>query len=180
MLTINETLHSEEELIDIIWEAFSHFPTGIWEEVHFLGNIEAQHHLKITSNEETYGAFTVDKLLKAVRALRMKFEVEGLLLVLTGDPVVITFYRVEPYGFKMRVSLVHDYVNTKVGIVSLFEIDEETAVKVTAHGMGHNRGLGHHEEPIDLMYARLLNGSQTENDCFCDECRKKLESLVHY
>jgi hypothetical protein len=72
---------------------------------------------------------------------------------------------------------VHDYVNTEVGVVSLFGIDEEDAVRVSAHGLGHNMGLRHHNEPIDLMYARLLNG-KTNKEGFCDECVDKIEHRI--
>jgi hypothetical protein len=82
-------------------------------QVNYLGNLEAQHHLKIKSNEETYNAFIVDKLMKAIRVLWERFEVEHLLLILTSDPVVMLFYQYTIYGFKANVRLVHDYVNTE-------------------------------------------------------------------
>jgi predicted Zn-dependent protease len=180
ILTINERLHSSEELIEVIWKALELFPKDLWEEVNYLGNLEAQHHVKIQSKDETKDAFMVDKLMKAIRALRESLEVKNLLLTLTSDPVIIMFYYLDHDGFKTQVRLVHDYVNTKVGVISLFSIDLEKAVKVSAHGLGHNLGLEHHKEPIDLMYVRLLDGLKTYKEGFCDECIDKIEEKTGY
>jgi hypothetical protein len=57
------------------------------------------------------------------------------------------------------VNLVRDYVASDVGMISLFGSDEESAVWISAHGLGHSRGLVHHTEPID---ARARKGSSSE------------------
>jgi hypothetical protein len=70
--------------------------------------------------------------------------------------------------------LVHDYVDERIGVVSLFRINKGSSSKVVAHGLGHNRGLRHHQEPIDLMYSGLLRTPTLRVEGFCKVCLRKL------
>lgn len=177
MLTINE-MKNREDLIEVIWKAFDYFPKGRWGGVKFLGNINMEHDLEISSKEEIYSAFIFNNLLGKIRELKNMLKIDDLLLALTFDPVVVIYHRLMSNGFGRIVNLVRDYVSKDVGMISLFEIDEKTGVKIAAHGLGHNQGLNHHEEPIDFMYVGLLNGSQIKKNGFCDDCQKKLERTV--
>ena len=175
MLTLNEKPRVKDDLVEIICRALSYFPEEPWEGVNYLGNMEVEHHLEIRSRDELHGAFIIDRLMNRIRELRKQLEARDLLLALTHDPVIITYYRFEGSGLKRIVNLVRDYVNGRVGLVSLFEMDEETGVRVAAHGLGHNQGLEHHPDPIDLMYVRLLDGTPIRENGFCDECQSRLE-----
>jgi hypothetical protein len=156
-----------------------HFPEGLWEEVTFLGNVNMEHDVEISSKEGIYGAFILEKLMKRLKETKNALQVDTLLLALTLDPVVLVYHRLVVDGFKRIINLVKDFVSEKVGMVSLFEINEETGIKVAAHGLGHNLGLSHHLEPVDLMYIGLLNGSKLEKDGFCSSCNKKLNRLIN-
>lgn len=174
MLTINEKMQSREDLLDIMWRAISYFPEGIWEEINYVGNVAVKQDLQIKSKQEVFGAFLFARLLRRIRAMRGMYRVEDLLLGVTHDPVVVVYHRFEVDRFRRIVSLVHDYVSSEVGVISLFDTKEDATMKVAAHGLGHNRGLGHHSEPVDLMYEGLLRGIDISIDGFCIDCQRKL------
>ncbi|MFQ6064843.1 MAG: hypothetical protein ACE5L6_05135 [Candidatus Bathyarchaeia archaeon] len=178
MLTINEEPKSKEGLLETIWKAFDYFPRGIWEEIRFVGNIIVKYDLKIKTREKIYGAFIFNNLMRKIREIKNVFESRGLLLAVTYDPVISVYHQFELESFKRIINLVRDYVSRDVGMLSLFEILDETATRVAAHGLGHNQGLKHHVEPIDLMYGSLLDGHSIKRDGFCDECREKLRSNI--
>jgi len=96
-------------------------------------------------------------------------------LAMTHDPVIVMYHRFEVDRFKRTINIVHDYVSNDVGMISLYETDEDAVAKVAAHGLGHNQGLAHHVEPVDLMYVGLLHGRSIEIDGFCNECKRKLK-----
>jgi predicted Zn-dependent protease len=87
---------------------------------------------------------------------------------------VATYYFFDGKGFKRTFYLVHDYMDETIGIVSLFQVNENSINKVVAHGLGHSKGLRHHLEPIDLMHPRLLRATTLEVEGFCKVCMKKL------
>jgi predicted Zn-dependent protease len=175
MLTINEEFRNREDLVELMWKAFSYFPRGIWEGVNFVGNISVKCDLKIRSKQDVCGAFVFSRLLRKIREMKNALKTEDLLLAMTHDPVIVMYHRFEVDGFKRMVNIVHDYVSNDVGVISLYETDEDAAAKVAAHGLGHNQGLTHHAEPIDLMYAGLLHGRPIRIDGFCNECKRKLK-----
>jgi hypothetical protein len=83
---------------------------------------------------------------------------------------VVSYYDFREDRFSRIVNLVRDYVASDVGMVSIYGSDEESAVRISAHGLGHNRGLLHHPDPIGLMYVGLTDGSPLTRDGFCDDC----------
>lgn len=178
MLTINEELKNKEDLIEIMWKAFNYFPEGIWKGVNYLGNINVKHDLKIKSKEEVHGAFIFSNLMRKTREMKNMLKGEDLLLAVTHDPVIVTYHRFELERFKRIINLVYDYVSNDVGMISFFETEEKATAKIAAHGLGHNQGLSHHAEPIDLMYLRLLNGYPIKIDGFCAECQRKLRNRI--
>jgi hypothetical protein len=175
MLTINEELRNREDLVELMWKAFSYFPRGIWEGVNFVGNISVKCHLEIRSKQDVCGALIFSHLLRKIKEMKNIFRTGDLLLAMTHDPVIVVYHRFEADRFKRTISIVHDYVSDNVGMISLYETDENVAAKVAAHGLGHNQGLAHHVEPVDLMYVELLHGRPIEIDGFCNECRRKLK-----
>mgnify|MGYP001074941428 CR=1 FL=1 len=177
MLTINEELKSKEDVMEIVMEAFDYFPEGIWEGIKYLGNVNVKHDLKVKSKEKVYGAFIFNNLIDKIREMKNMLKRDDLLLAVTHDPVIAVYHRFELEKFNRIINLVHDYVSTDLGIVSLFEIEEEAATRIAAHGLGHNRGLRHHAKPIDLMYAELLE-YPIRRDGFCDECQRKLRDKI--
>lgn len=178
MLTINEELKNKEDLMEIMWKAFNYFPEGVWKGVSYVGNFNVKHDLKIKSKEEVYGTFIFPHLVRKIREMKNVLKVEDLLLAVTHDPVIVTYHRFELDRFKRIINLIHDYVSNDVGIISLFKTDEDAATKIAAHGLGHNQGLKHHSEPIDLMYVRLLDECPIKIDGFCNECQRKMKSRL--
>ena len=175
MLTINEEFRNRENLVEMMWKAFSYFPRGIWEGVNFVGNMSVKCDLKVRSKQDAFGAFIFSHLLRKIKEMKNILKTEDLLLAMTHDPVIVVYHRFEVDRFKRTINIVHDYVSNDVGIISLYETDEDAAAKVAAHGLGHNQGLTHHVEPVDLMYVGLLHGRSIEIDGFCNECKRKLK-----
>jgi len=177
MLTINEELRNEEDLVEVIWKAFTYFPEGIWKGVNYVGNINVKCDLKIKTEEEDCGGFTFPRLIRKIRKMKSTFGIDDLLLGVTHDPVIFIYHQFEVDRIRRVVNLVHDYVSNDVGVISLFDTDKDAPAKVTAHGLGHNQGLEHHADPVDLMYTGLLHGKPIKIDGFCDECKRKLKKI---
>lgn len=175
MLTINEEVKSREDLIDVMWKAFSYFPEGVWKEVNYVGNVSVKCDLTIESKEETHEAFIFSHLARRIREMRSIIKTDELLVGVTHNPVIVTYHRFDTNKFKRIVNIVHDYVSNDIGIISFFKAEDESAVKIAAHGLGHNQGLTHHAQPIDIMYLGLLNGNRIKINGFCIECLQKLK-----
>ena len=173
VLTVNEEPESQVDLIRVVEEAKNYFPTEIWDDVRYIGKLKMNHDVTITTGEEHRGAFLVEKITKRIKRIR-DCKLMNLLLGITTDPVIAMYYYFDGNLFRRSLFLVHDYVSEKIGIVSLFRITEESASKVVAHGLGHNRGLVHHYKPIDLMYSKLLNALTLRIEGFCKDCKSKL------
>lgn len=174
MLTINGAGRSIEDFLEIVWKAIEYFPKGVWSEVKYLGNATVRYDVKVGIRGVFYEAFIFDNLLEKVKIFRRAMRVKDLLLAITVDPVVTMYSRLEFERIRRIVSLVHDYVSTDVGIISFFAVRDGATVMVTAHGLGHNRGLRHHGKPIDLMYEGLLENETLNKDGFCEACLKRI------
>lgn len=175
VLTINEEPNSGKKSLEFIREAFCYFPEGMWQGINYLGNMNLKHDLRIKSEEKIHEAFIFSSLMIRIRRKKEQLKSQGLLLAVTCDPVIAVYRRLESGMFEEVINLICDYVSHDAGVISLFKIEERTAPKVAAHGLGHNKGLIHHAEPVDLMYARLLNGHPIQTDGFCRKCRRKLK-----
>ena len=178
LLTINEELKNKEDLIEIVWTALDYFPQGTWEGINYLGNMNIRCDLKIKSKGEVYKAFIFNDLIAQIRKIKKTLKIADLLLALTHDPVITVCHRLELERFKRTINVINDFVSRDVGIVSLYKMDEEVSIKVAAHGLGHNQGLEHHAEPVDLMYAALLDGYPIRREGFCNDCQRKLRNSV--
>ena len=174
VLTINEQVEDERDLVKIIEDAKDYFPTKTWDVVRYLGKLSLEHDFKIAINEESTGAFLFERLVERIEKIKTSDKLMNLLLGITPDPIVASYYFFDGSNFKKARYLVHDYVTEKVGVVSLFKVEDEASSKVVAHGLGHNRGLRHHAEPIDLMYSGLLKSLNLRVDGFCKICVRKL------
>jgi len=176
ILTINENPRGKEDLLEMIWNALNYFPEGTWGNINYIGNTVVKYDLTVEANGELSQALTFPKILRKLREMRGMFKTHTLLLGVTHDPVIVLYCRFEGNSFKRSVVTVHDYVSDDVGILSFFQKDESVAIRIVAHGLGHNRGLEHHNEPIDLMFIGLLDGGRIELDGFCRSCIRKLRS----
>lgn len=174
VLTINGEPENERDLVKIVEDAESYFPTETWGDIRYLGKLSLEHDIKIATSGEPFGAFLFEKLIERIEKIKGSDRLINLLLGITPDPIVAVYYFFDGKNFKRALYFVHDYVAEKVGVVSLFRINEESSSKVVAHGLGHNRGLRHHVEPIDLMYSELLRSSALRVDGFCKVCLRKL------
>jgi hypothetical protein len=177
VLTINEDSKNAEELIEIVWRACEYFPRGTWESIKYRGNFNMEHDIKIASNKRIYGAFIFEKLVSKIRKLRNMLRIFEPLLGITSDPVVSVYYKFEDGAYNKTVNLIHDYVSEDVGVVSLFRVTGESASRLIAHGLGHNKGLRHHIDPVDFMYIGLLNYPMFNKEAFCRECIIKLRKM---
>lgn len=175
VLTINGEPENERDLVKIVEDAKTYFPTETWDDVRYLGKLCLEHDFKIETGGKSSGAFLFEKLVKRMERIKDPARLINLLLAITPDPIVAVYYFFDGKIFKKTLYLVHDYVAEKVGIVSLFQVKEESSSKVVAHGLGHNRGLRHHAKPIDLMYPELLRVSALQVEGFCEVCLRKLK-----
>jgi len=175
VLTINGEPENERDLVKIVEDAKTYFPTETWDDIRYLGELCLEHDLKIETSRESSGAFLFKKLVKRIERIKDPARLVNLLLGITSDPIVSMYYFFDGKTFKKALYLVHDYVTEKVGIVSLFQVKEESSSKVVAHGLGHNRGLRHHAKPIDLMYPELLRVPALQVEGFCEVCLRKLK-----
>lgn len=175
VLTINEEPENEADLVKIVEDAKSYFPSETWNTIHYLGKLSLEHDFNIATSEELFGAFLFEKLVERIEKIKHPHRLMSLLLGITPDPIVAVYYFFDGKRFKRAFYLVHDYVAERVGVVSLFRVDEGASSKVVAHGLGHNRGLRHHVKPIDLMYSKLLKSPTLQVEGFCKVCVDKLE-----
>ncbi|MHA1265370.1 MAG: hypothetical protein ACTSRS_09070 [Candidatus Helarchaeota archaeon] len=178
LLTINEAISQKDDLIEFIFKAFEYFPKGLWTEVNYHGNIDLHPDVRLKTKDKEFGALLFTKLLQRIRGLKHSLHLTQLLLAVTHDPVVGIYYNLELEKIRQRINLVYDFVSRDIGVVSLFELEDEAAVKVAAHGLGHNQQLPHHLQPIDLMYINLLKGPPLETDGFCENCLQKMKSQL--
>ena len=174
VLTISGKTEDKEDVVEIVEDASGYFPTDTWDDIIYIGKISLEHDFKVATGRESYGAFLFQKLIKRIRKVRDSNRLISLLLGITSDPIVAVHHFFDRTNFKRAFYLVHDYVDEKAGVVSLFQVEEETSSKLVAHGLGHNRGLSHHIAPIDLMYSELLKSPILQVDGFCEVCLRKL------
>jgi hypothetical protein len=174
VLTINEDSENEDELIEIVGQACKYFPKGTWRSIEYLGNLNIEHDVKVVFDARIYGAFILERLLRRIRKLKNMFKILKLLLGITSNPIVTFYYKFETGNYQRIVNIVHDYVSDDVGVVSLFKAKDVFAKMLIAHGLGHNRGLTHHFDPVDLMCIDLLNYPMLDKKNFCKECIIKL------
>jgi len=177
VLTINREPENERDLVNIVEKARRYFPTETWDDIMYLGKLSLEHDLKIAISRESFGALLLEKLIKRIEEMKGSDRLTSLLLGITPDPVVAVYCFFDGKNFKKMLYLVHDYVTEKVGVVSIFQLDEETSRKVVAHGLGHNRGLRHHVEPIDLMCSELLRIPILQVEGFCRVCLRTLKKV---
>lgn len=174
VLTINDEPENVEDLASIVECAKEYFPVDTWGAISYLGELSLQHDVEIATRGEFFRAFIFDRLIEKVRGLRRPERADDLLLAITRDPIVATYFVFNGKTFKRTSYLVHDYVASGNGVVSLFAVEEDASSKVVAHGLGHNKGLRHHAKPIDLMYSELLQSPSLRVEGFCNKCLGQL------
>jgi len=174
VLTINREPENEQELVKIVEKARNYFPIKTWDDILYLGKLNLEHDLNIATNGKSLGALLLERLIKRIERIKDSDRLMSLLLGITPDPVVAAYHFFDGKNFRRTLYLVHDYVTNKVGVVSFFQLNEETSRRVVAHGLGHNRGLRHHVEPIDLMYSELLRSHMLQVEGFCRVCLRTL------
>ncbi len=174
VLTISGEQEDKRDMVKIVEDASSYFPTETWDDIRYVGKLSLKHDFKVATSRESYGAFLFQKLISRIKRIKDSNKLMSLLLGITADPILAVYHYFDRTKFKRALYLVHDYVDEKAGVVSLFQVNKETSSKLVAHGLGHNRGLRHHAEPIDLMYSRLLSSHTLQVDGFCTVCLRKL------
>jgi len=174
VLTVNEEPENERDLVKIVEDARSYFPTETWDDIRYLGKLCLKHDVEIAASGESFGAFLFEKLTKRIGRIKDSHRLMNLLLGITPDPIVAIYPFFDGKHFKRALYLVHDYVTETVGVVSLFRLNRGSSSKVVAHGLGHSRGLQHHLQPIDLMYSELLRTPTLQLEGFCKVCLRKL------
>ncbi len=175
ILLINGELEERRDVIKLVEDASGYFPKETWDEVEYFAKLVLEHDVTIATGGESSGAFLFEKLTKRIRRIKDSSGLKNLLLGITPYPIVGGYHYFDGRRFKKTHYLVHDYVDEKIGVVSLFQVNDDFASKVVAHGLGHNRGLRHHVEPIDLMYSKLLRTHVVKVEGFCRVCLRKLD-----
>ena len=173
VLTISGGTKNDNDLVKIVEDATSYFPTDAWDDIRYIGKLRLKHDFKVMTSKESYGAFLFQRLIKRIKGIRDSSRLMSLLLGITADPVVAVYHFFDRTNLKKTLYLVHDYVDKKVGVVSLFQVNAESSGRLVAHGLGHSRGLRHHMEPIDLMYTKLLSHPTLQVNGFCEACLRK-------
>ena len=174
VLLINGEPKNKRDVIKIVEDASSYFPTETWDDVKYFAKLMLEHDVTIATGGESFGAFLFEKLTRRILKIKHSSSSMNLLLGITPDPIVVIYYFLDGRRYKKTLHLVHDYVDEGIGVVSLFRVNEGSSSKVVAHGLGHNRGLRHHLEPIDFMYTELLRTSTLQVEGFCKVCMQKL------
>ena len=174
VLTISSGPENDRDLVEIIEDARDYFPKKTWDEIRYLEELSLEHDVKIAVGREHSEAFLFEKLVTRVGKMKGSEGLSNLLLGITTDPIVALYHSFDGTRFRRTVYLIHDYVSEKVGVVSLFRVNRNSSSKVVAHGLGHNRGLGHHAKPIDLMYPGLLRLPTLQVEGFCEACLLRL------
>jgi len=175
VLSINGEAENERDLIKTVRDAIRYFPKEAWDDIRYIGKIRLEHDIRLATCERSFGAFLFEKLVERVGKMKGSDEVMNLLLGITLDPIAAMYYCFDGTNFKRSLYFIHDYVGVKVGVVSFFRVKEESSGKVVAHGLGHNKGLHHHTEPIDLIYSELLRFPRLQVEGFCEACMHKLK-----
>ncbi len=174
VLTINEEPEEKRDLVKIVDNAKSYFPSETWDDIYYIGKLILDHDVKITLSEDCLGAFLFEKLIGRIKRIRDADDLMNVLLAVTPDPIVAQYHSFDGKNFVRTVYLVHDYVAENAGVVSFFKINDRSSSKVVAHGLGHNKGLRHHAVPIDLMHSELLRLPVLQVEGFCRVCLRKL------
>ena len=178
VLTVNAELENAADFVKVVEDAKEYFPKENWQEVRYFGKVSLGYDFRISSGDQTFGALLFEKLVREFEKIKDSEGLMSLLLGITPDPVVASHYFFDGKSFRRAAYIVHDFVGERVGVVSFFKVTEESASKVVAHGLGHNRGLRHHVKPIDIMYSGLLRIPALQVDGFCRACMYKLKAAA--
>jgi predicted Zn-dependent protease len=175
VLAINpETMGQPHYFAKTVQVATSYFPSETWDNIEYLGEIDASCDVKILVGKTVCKAFLFRRLVEKVKMFRKRSKWFNVLLGITADPIIVTHWCFDGMQFKRVSYLVADYVSKSDGVVSFYQIEGELPAKVVAHGLGHSRGLRHHTEPVDVMYSNLLRTSTLHVEGFCDTCKKEI------
>lgn len=175
VLMINVEPANGRGLIKIVEDGSGYFPTETRDDIECIAELHLDHDVTIMTGGESFGAFLFERLTKRIRSIKHSNRLRNLLLGITPDPIVAIQHHLDGRRFRRTLHIVHDYVDEKTGVVSLFQISDHSSSKVVAHGLGHNRGLRHHQEPIGLMYSGLLRAPVLQVEGFCRICLRKLK-----
>lgn len=170
----NEQVHNFAKTVEV---ATSYFPIETWDSIKYLGEINTRCDVRILAGKTVCEAFLFKRLVERVRKFRKMSKWLNLLLGVTTDPIIATYWYFDGKRFKRANYLITDYVARSIGVVSFFQVECESSKKVVAHGLGHNRGLRHHIEPVDIMYTELLKASTLRVEGFCEACKKEMSNV---
>jgi predicted Zn-dependent protease len=175
VLAINpETKEQPHDFTKTVQLATRFFPSETWDNIEYLGEIDASCDVRILVGKTVREAFLFRRLVEKVNMFRKRSKWFNVLLGITAGPIVATHWCFDGIRFKRVSYLVVDYVAKSVGIVSFYQVEGEFPAKVVAHGLGHSRGLRHHTEPVDVMYSDLLRASMLHVEGFCEACKREI------
>jgi hypothetical protein len=157
LLTINSKDQIDEN-IGIAEKAVDILPKEVRGEVESKGNVTWPDDGKILFKGETYSIFLFKNMIRRLRGYKSKNRLKNPILGLTPTMVIRAYSFLDTKEGKIKQSFftVNDYMFNDIGFVSLsYSEKEENILSISiAHGIGHNNGLGHHEEPKGIMYWR--------------------------
>lgn len=175
IVSINGGCKAALELVEIVEQAIDYFPLDVWDEIRYLGELNLERDFNISIVGDSLGALLFEKLVKKMGTVIKEMDLDNLLLGITSDPIVCMNYSFDKLTFRRTAYLVHDYVNARLGVVSLFSVEDKVSCKVIAHGLGHSKGLHHHDRPADLMHPALLKLADLQVNGFCKTCLRDME-----
>ena len=169
-VTINCEDRTDVDYLKMVEVATKLFPITILDEISDKGSIQVLSRWKAAIEGKSYRALLFQETFK-------KLKGKDPLIGMIKDPVIAFYHFFDRTNFKKAIYLVHDYMDERIGVVSLFYLEEDASSKLVAHALGHKEGLRHHTEPIDLMYSELLTSYQSIKQSFCpvsvDKLKKK-------
>jgi len=174
LVTINCEDRTDVDYSKIVEVATELFPITILDGISDKGNIQVPSPVGAVIKGRSYEALLFQELLTKLKKLKGQDPLMGM----TKDPVIAVYQFFDRTKFKKSVYMIHDYMDGRIGFVSLFGLESlgyGDLSKLVAHALGHKEGLSHHLEPIDLMYMELVSGYQSIKQAFCPVCVDKLK-----
>ena len=111
LLAINpETNEQPHDFTKTIQIATGYFPSETWGNIEYLGEITAKSDVRILAGKTVCEAFLFRRLVERVSKFRKTSKWFNLLLGITADPIIATYWSFDGKRFKRVSYMIADYV----------------------------------------------------------------------